>query len=38
MLDVTTMEVENVMNSLKNASPGPDEFPAFVGKECLDSP
>ena len=37
MLDVTTMEVENVMNSLKNASPGPDEFPAFVGKECLDS-
>ena len=37
MLDVTTMEVENVINSLKNASPGPDEFPAFVGKECLDS-
>ena len=37
MLDVTTMEVKNVINSLKNASPGPDEFPAFVGKECLDS-
>ena len=37
MLDVTSMEVENVINSLKNASPGPDEFPAFVGKECLDS-
>ena len=37
MLDVTTMEVENVINSLKNASPGPDEFPAFVRKECMDS-
>ena len=37
MLDVTTMEVKNVINSLKNASPVPDEFPAFVGKECLDS-
>ena len=37
MLDVTTMEVKNVINSLKNASPGPDEFPAFVGKECLES-
>ena len=30
MLDVTIMEVENVINSLKNASPVPDEFPAFV--------
>ena len=39
MLDVTTMEVENhnVINSLKNASPGPDEFNDFVEKECLDS-
>ena len=37
MLDVTNMEVKNVINSLKSASPGPDEFPAFVGKECLGS-
>ena len=37
MLDVTTMEVKNVINSLKHASPRPDEFPAFAGKECLDS-
>ena len=39
MLDVTTMEVENhnVINSLKNASPGPDEFNAVVVKKCLDS-
>ena len=37
ILDVTTMEMENVINFLKNASPGPDEFSAFVGKECLDS-
>ena len=37
VLNVTTMEVKNVINSFKNASPGPDEFLAFVGKKCLDN-
>ena len=37
MLDVTTMEVKNVINFLKNASPGPDEFHSFVEKECLEN-
>ena len=37
MLDVTTMEVENVIKSLKNTSPVSDESTAFVEKECLDS-
>ena len=37
MLDVTAMEVKNVIISLKNVSPGTDEFPAFVGKECQES-
>ena len=37
MLDITTMKVKNVFNSSKNASPGPDEFPAFMRKECLES-
>ena len=37
MLDVTTMKVKTVINSLKNASLGPDEFPAYIWKECLES-
>ena len=37
MNDVTTMEVKTVINSLKHANTGPDEFPAFAGKECMDN-
>ena len=30
------MDVKNTILSLKNSSPGYDEFPAFIAKQCID--
>ena len=30
-------DVKNTMVSLKNSSPGYDEFPAFIAKQCIDN-
>ena len=37
VFDVSCVEVANVIHSLKNSSAGHDEFPTFVGKQCVDS-
>ena len=37
MFDVSCVEVANVIHSLKNSSAGHDEFPTFVGEQCVDS-
>ena len=37
VFDVSYVEVANVIHSLKNSSAGHDEFPTFVGKQCVDS-
>ena len=37
VFDVSCVEVANVIHSLKNSSAGHDEFPIFVGKQCVDS-
>ena len=31
------MDVKNTILSLKNSSPGYDEFPAFIAKQCIDN-
>ena len=31
------MNVKNTILSLKNSSPGYDEFPAFLAKQCIDN-
>ena len=36
VFDVSCVEVANVIHSLKNSSAGHDEFPTFVGKQCVD--
>ena len=33
---VSYMDVKNTILSLKNSSPGYDEFPAFNAKQCID--
>ena len=30
------MDVKNTILSLKNSSPGYDEFSAFLAKQCID--
>ena len=34
---VSYMDVKNTILSLKNSSPGYDEFPAFIAKQCIDN-
>ena len=31
------MDVKNTILSLKNSSPGYEEFPAFIAKQCIDN-
>ena len=31
------MDVKNTILLLKNSSPGYDEFPAFIAKQCIDN-
>ena len=31
------MDVKNTILSLTNSSPGYDEFPAFIAKQCIDN-
>ena len=31
------MDLKNTILSLKNSSPGYDEFPAFIAKQCIDN-
>ena len=31
------MDVKNTILSLKNSSPGSDDFPAFIAKQCIDN-
>ena len=33
---VSYMDVKNTILPLKNSSPGYDEFPAFIAKQCID--
>ena len=33
---ISCVEVANVIHSLKNSSAGHDEFPTFVGKQCVN--
>ena len=34
---VSNMDVKNIILSLKNSSPGYDELPAFIAKQCIDN-
>ena len=34
---VSYMDVKNIILSLKNSSPGYDELPAFIAKQCIDN-
>ena len=34
---VSYMDVKNTILTLKNSSPGYDEFPAFIAKQCIDN-
>ena len=36
MFEISTAEVTNVIRSLKESSPGWDNIPAFILKQCID--